>query len=80
MPILLGNLYRALGGQPKRVGSPDRMIQLAARALAQGGHMDALLKQAHEKDQKALAALLQAGGIAVAPTPAEMGVTLHSLV
>ncbi len=61
---LLGNLYRALGGQPKRVGSPDRMIQLAARALAQGGRLDALLKQSHDKDRQALAALLQAGGIA----------------
>jgi Fe2+ transport system protein FeoA len=61
---LVGNLYRGLGGQPSRVTSKDRMIQLAVRAIAQGSRLSNLLKQLHERDRKALAALLQAGGIA----------------
>lgn len=61
---LLASLYKGLGGQPSRVANGERMIQLAVRALAQGGRMAALLKQLHERDRKALAALLQGGGIA----------------
>jgi hypothetical protein len=61
---LLSNLYRGLGGQPKRVTSADRMIQLAVRAIGPGSRLGSLLKQLHERDRKALATLLQAGGIA----------------
>ena len=61
---LVANLYRGLGGQPNRVASKDRMIQLAVRAIAQGSRLANLLKQLHERDRKALAALLQCGGIA----------------
>jgi hypothetical protein len=61
---LLSNLYRGLGGQPNRVGDRSRMIQLAVRAIAQGSRLNNLLKQMHERDRRALAALLQAGGIA----------------
>lgn len=61
---LIANLYRGLGGQPKRVTSDDRMIQLAVRAIAQGSRLASLLKQLHERDRKAVAALLQCGGIA----------------
>jgi hypothetical protein len=60
---LLANLYRGLGGQPKRVTN-ERIIQLAVRAIAQGNRLAAALKQLHERDRKALAALLQCGGIA----------------
>lgn len=61
---LLSNLYRGMGGQPKRVTSKDRMIQLTVRAVAQGSRLGALLKTLHERDRKALAALLQCGGVA----------------
>jgi hypothetical protein len=61
---MLSDLYRGLGGQPKRVSSPDRMIQLAVRAIVPGSRLSTLLKQLHERDRKALAALLQAGGLA----------------
>ncbi len=61
---LLSNLYRGLGGQPNRVASRDRMIQLSVRAIAQGSRLSSLLKSLHERDRKALSALLQAGGVA----------------
>ncbi len=61
---LVSNLYRGLGGQPNRVNDKERMIQLAVRAIAQGTRLGALLKQLHERDRKALAGLLQCGGIA----------------
>jgi len=60
---LAAALYRGLGGQPSRVTSHDRMIQLAVRAVAQGSRLGALLKALHERDRKAIAALLQCGGI-----------------
>ncbi len=61
---LVGNLYRGLGGQPHRVPSPDRMIQLAVRAISQGSRLANLLQNVHERDRKALGAMLQAGGVA----------------
>jgi hypothetical protein len=61
---LVANLYRGLGGQPHRVANYDRMIQLTVRAVAQTGRIATLLKSLHERDRKALAALLQAGGLA----------------
>jgi hypothetical protein len=61
---LLANLYRGLGGQPNRVESRDRMIQLSVRAVTQGGRLAAIVKHVHERDRKALAALLQCGGLA----------------
>lgn len=61
---LIAVMYRGLGGQPDRVATRDRMIQLTVRALAQGNRLGGLLKALHERDRKALAALLQAGGIA----------------
>jgi len=57
-------LYRGLGGQPDRVADGSRMIQLTVRALAQGTRVGTLLKSMHERDRKAIAALLQCGGIA----------------
>jgi hypothetical protein len=61
---LVANLYRGLGGQPGRVESRDRMIQLAVRAIVQGTRLQALVRGLQERDRKALAALLQAGSIA----------------
>ncbi|MCK6507785.1 helicase-associated domain-containing protein [Myxococcota bacterium] len=61
---LLGNLYRGMGGQPTRVATKDRMIQLTVRALAQGNRMGALIKSLHQRDRQALAVLVQAGGLA----------------
>ena len=61
---LLANLYRGLGGQPRKVPTADRMIQLAVRAITQGSRLGSLLKQLQERDRQALAALLQCGGIA----------------
>ncbi|MCB9682765.1 MAG: helicase-associated domain-containing protein [Alphaproteobacteria bacterium] len=60
----LGALYKGLGGQPKRVASAERMIQLSVRAIAQGNRLSTLLKSLHERDRKAMAALLQCGGVA----------------
>jgi hypothetical protein len=61
---LLSAFYRALGGQPSRVASSDRMIQLAVRAVAQGSRLGSLLKGLHERDRQALAILIQCGGLA----------------
>lgn len=61
---LVSMMYRGLGGQPDRVASMDRMIQLTVRALSQGNRLGTLLKALNERDRKALAALLQAGGVA----------------
>lgn len=60
---LLANLYKGLGGQPNRISSDDRMVQLAVKALGQGTRLTGLLKQLHERDRKALATLVQCGGI-----------------
>jgi signal recognition particle subunit SEC65 len=61
---LVSNLYKGLGGQPNRVATVDRMIHLAVRAIAQGSRISSLLKGLSERDRKALASLLQCGGIA----------------
>ncbi len=61
---LLAALYRGLGGQPGRVNDGDRLVQLVVRALSQGGRIGSLVKSLNERERKALAALLQAGGIA----------------
>ncbi|MFH1469982.1 MAG: helicase-associated domain-containing protein [Pseudomonadota bacterium] len=61
---LLAAFYKAMGGQPGRVPSRDRMIQLAVRAVAQGSRLAALLKSMHERDRQALAILIQCGGLA----------------
>ncbi|NOY25564.1 MAG: hypothetical protein GXP62_06795, partial [Oligoflexia bacterium] len=61
---LLGNLYRGMGGQPSRVASRDRMIQLSVRALAQGNRLGSLVKALHQRDRQALAILVQVGGLA----------------
>jgi hypothetical protein len=61
---LLGSLYKALGGQPGRVGEHGRMVQLAVRAIAQGKRITSLLKGLHAKERSALAILIQAGGLA----------------
>jgi hypothetical protein len=52
-PSLVGALYRGLGGQPDRVGDNDRMIQLSARAIAQGARLGNVLKQLPERDRPA---------------------------
>ncbi|TVQ87387.1 MAG: hypothetical protein EA397_18910 [Deltaproteobacteria bacterium] len=61
---LLGTLYKGLGGQPGRVGSQERLVDLTVKALAQGGRLVGLIKSLHERDRKAISALLQCGGIA----------------
>ena len=61
---LVSLLYRGLGGQPDRVASAERMIQLTVKALAQGNRLGALLKTLGERERKALAALLQSSGVA----------------
>jgi len=61
---LLGALYRGLGGQPGRIGPGERLVQLTVRALAQGSRLGGLVRQLNDRERKALAALLQAGGIA----------------
>ncbi len=61
---LVGAIYRGLGGHPGRIGGGDRMIQLTVRALAQGNRIGGVVKQLQERERKAMAALLQAGGVA----------------
>lgn len=61
---LVANLYKGLGGQPNRVATRARMIQLTVRAVAQGSRIGALIKGFGERERKALAALLQSGGVA----------------
>jgi len=61
---LVGNLYSGMGGQPSRVASRDRMIQLTVRAIAQGNRLGSLVKGLHQRDRQALAILVQVGGLA----------------
>lgn len=63
---VMASLYRGLGGQPERVTNRGRLVQLTVRALAQGSRLATLLKSLHERDRKALAALVQSGGIGLA--------------
>jgi hypothetical protein len=63
---LLAALYRALGGQPQRVGDTERMVQLTVRAIAQGNRLGVLVGQIHQRDRQALATLIQCGGLAQA--------------
>lgn len=63
---LVHALYRALGGQPVRVGEQDRVVQLTVRALAQGNRLSGLLFQMQPRDRQALAVLIQCGGLAPA--------------
>lgn len=61
---LVGTLYKGLGGQPGRINSTERMVELTVRALAQGSRINGLVKGLHERDRRAVATLLQCGGIA----------------
>lgn len=61
---LVANLYSGMGGQPSRVSSKDRMIQLCVRAIAQGNRLGNLIKTLHQRDRQALAILVQCGGLA----------------
>jgi hypothetical protein len=61
---LVASLYRGLGGQPDRVATGERMIQLAVRAFGQGGRIGTLVKNMNERERKAMASLLQAGSVA----------------
>ncbi len=60
----VANLYLGLGGQPDRVPTRDRMIQLTAKALGQGGRITSLVRGLHQRDRQALAILVQCGGLA----------------
>lgn len=60
----VANLYMGLGGQPDRVPSRDRMIQLTAKALGQDGRMNSLVRGIHQRDRQALSILIQCGGLA----------------
>jgi len=60
---LVQNLYRGMGGQPSRVTSKERMIQLAVRAVGGGSRLGNLIKTLHQRDRQALAILIQCGGI-----------------
>ncbi|RME23755.1 MAG: hypothetical protein D6798_12885, partial [Deltaproteobacteria bacterium] len=63
---LVANLYAGMGGQPGRVASRERIIQLTVRAIAQGNRLGLLVKGLHQRDRQALAILLQVGGLAQA--------------
>lgn len=61
---LVTQIYSGLGGQPGRVATKDRMIQLTVRALAQGARVGMLVRSLHQRDRQALAILVQCGGLA----------------
>ncbi len=61
---LVANLYAGVGGQPDRVPSHERMIQLCVRAIAQGNRLGNLVRSLHHRDRQALAILVQVGGLA----------------
>jgi hypothetical protein len=60
----VANLYMGMGGQPDRVPTRDRMIQLTVRAVAHGNRLATLVRQIHQRDRQALAILVQCGGLA----------------
>ena len=61
---IVENLYSGMGGQPKRLSSKARLIQLTVRALSQENRISGLLKGLHQRDRQALCILLQCGGVA----------------
>jgi hypothetical protein len=63
-PNLAANLYKGLGGQPGRVESHERMVELTLRAVTKGGRLNNLVHQLNDKSKKALCTLIQAGGVA----------------
>ena len=60
---LVKNLYSALGGQPSRSTSTDRLFQLCSKALKQESRVDGRVKDLHHRDRQALAILLHCGGM-----------------
>jgi hypothetical protein len=60
---LVKNLYSALGGQPSRITSNDRLFQLCSKALKQESRVEGLVKALHHRDRQALAILLHCGGM-----------------
>ncbi|MFM2247994.1 MAG: hypothetical protein RL071_4069 [Pseudomonadota bacterium] len=60
---IVNQLYSGLGGQPGRLSSKERMIQLTVRALAVGNRLGALIRGLHQRDRQALSLLVQCGGI-----------------
>lgn len=65
LPVeVLSGLNKALGGQPPRGGGEDKLVQLVLRALAQPSRLGAVAKSLGARARQALAALVQAGGVA----------------
>ncbi len=60
----VANIYDGMGGQPDRVPTRDRMIQLTVKAIAQGNRLASLVRGIHQRDRQALAILVQCGGLA----------------
>jgi hypothetical protein len=60
----IANIYDGMGGQPDRLPSRDRMIQLTVKAIAQGNRLSSLVRSIHQRDRQALAILVQCGGLA----------------
>ena len=60
----VANLYMGLGGQPDRVPTRDRMMQLTAKAITQESRLTVLARSIHQRDRQALAILIQCGGLA----------------
>ncbi|MAA79213.1 MAG: hypothetical protein CL916_08125 [Deltaproteobacteria bacterium] len=64
LPIdIVKNIYSALGGQPSRITTEDRLFQLCAKALKQDSRVTTLVKDLHHRDRQALSILLHCGGM-----------------
>ena len=57
-------LYKSTGGQPNRIGSLDRVVQLTAKALGQESRLKTLVKDLKPNQLNTLITMIQCGGIA----------------
>ena len=57
-------LYKSTGGQPSRIDSFDRIVQLTIKALGQENRLTSLVKGLNTTEKNSLISIVQSGGIA----------------
>lgn len=57
-------LYKSTGGQPSRIDSFDRIVQLTIKALGQENRLLSLVKDLNTTEKNSLISIIQSGGIA----------------
>ena len=57
-------LYKSTGGQPSRIDSFERIVQLTIKALGQENRLQSLVKDLNTTEKNSLISIIQSGGIA----------------